>query len=266
MMERNRERQVDHMGSAFLEMPKAVIPPFEVGALGALDVATSGGTSVIRRSDESLIRQLTETLDRQLLKVLNCCSVPECDAARSSVWVSYARARRALSDTFNLVVPANVIDFVRASMIERVASDLQRARNVLFGDLVADQVEFTIWIGTRMQALAHEIDAAGESRDRDAELKLSSEFDLYAMWGQFHYDCVMAAMKFDRPIPEGIQDALCGGMRAWVNASAIMEEALALRVPSVEEASEVVLPWDEEDQELLDSSMRDLDAESAGSL
>lgn len=250
------------MDHALLEMPNGVTPPFEVGTLGAIDAASSGETSVIRRSDESLIRQLTEVLDKQLLTALCSRSVSEFEAARLKAWVNYARARRALADTINLIIPANVIGFARAATAERIAADLERSRNVLFGDKVADQVEFSIWISDRMQALGREIINAGEPKDRDADRKLSYEFDLYATWGQFHYDSVLAAIKFDRPISEVIQGAVCDGLRAWVNASSIMEEALALRTSSAEEL-EATLPWDEEDQELLDSSMRDLDAESA---
>ena len=254
------------MEFALLEMPSGVTPPFEVGTLGALDAATSGETGAIRRSDENLLRQLTDALDRLLLEILNCRSVAECDAARMKVWENYARARRALADTLWRVVPPNVIDFVRAATAERVAADLERSRNVLFSDSVADQVEFTLWISNRMQVLGHEILNAGKPRDRDADVKLNSEFNLYATWGQFHYDCILAAMKFDRPIPEEIQRVVCEGLRAWVNASSIMEEALALRKPNATNELEVELPWDKEDQELLDSSMRDLDAESAAEL
>jgi len=254
------------MELANLEMPSGVIPPFEVGTLGALD-AMSGDTCVIRRSDESLIRQLTEALDRQLLGILNCRSVEECEHSRQTVWINYVRARRALADTISRLIPEQVLELVRAATTERIAADLESARNVLFGDAIADQVEFSMWVVDRMQSLGHMISVAGEPSDKDADRKLSSDFHLYALWGQLHYDCVLAAIKFQRPIPEGIQYSIRDGLRAWVNASAIMEEALALRTQQgAEGCSEAELPWDEEDQELLDSSMKDLDAESATDL
>jgi hypothetical protein len=261
-----RERQVIEMESVFLEMPTRVTPPFEMGTLGALDATTSGETSVIARSDESLIRQLIQALDRQLLVILNCRSASECEKARREIWQNYARSRRALSDMINVVVPIGIIDLFRASTSERIASDLERARNVLFSEEIADQMEFTMWISDRMQFIGHQISIAGDPKDRDADIKLNADFHLYTMWGQFHYDCVLASMKFQLPIPSAIQDPIRDGLRAWVNASAIMEEALALRMPDQEQSSEVQLPWDEEDQELLDSSMKDLDAESASDL
>jgi hypothetical protein len=254
------------MESVLLEMPTRVTPPFEMGTLGALDATTSGETSVIARSDESLIRQLIEALDRQLLVILNCRSASECEKARREVWQNYARSRRALSDMISVVVPPGIIDLFRASTSARIASDLGRARNVLFSEEIGDQVEFTTWISDRMQFISHQISIADDPKDRDADIKLNEDFHLYTMWGQFHYDCVLASMKFKLPIPSPIQPSIRDGLRAWVNASAIMEEALALRMPDQEQSSEVQLPWDEEDQELLDSSMRDLDADSASAL
>jgi hypothetical protein len=71
-------------------------------------------------------------------------------------------------------------------------------------------------------------------------------------------------MKFDRPIPEEIREAVCDGLRAAVNAFVIMKEALRLRLPHIEELPLVAnLPWDDEDEGLLASSMKDRNANLA---
>lgn len=246
-----------------LEMPKRVVQPFEANTLGALDATASGETVVIKRTDENVLRQLTESLDKQLLAVLACRTPQEFADARQRVWENYFRARRALSDTISVLVPKHLITTLRLATMERVAEDLKRSRNVLFSDLIADQVEFSEWIVNKIQCLCHEVTKAGEPCDLDADRKLNEEFYLHAAWGQFHYDCILEAMKFDRPISEEIQGSIRDGLRAWVNAVAIVEEALCLRLDGTDNTIQLFDgPWDEEDEELLSSSMRDLDAES----
>lgn len=249
------------MESALLEMPTRGVQ-FEVGTLGALDATASGETSVIKRNDENLLRQLIETLDKQLLAVLNCRNVDEFDRERRNVWDGYMRARRSLTDMMKVLVPSNLGEVLEAAVAEKVSADLARARAVLFSDAVADQFEFTGWIGGKIRYIAHAIQKAGPPQDRDADIRLNADFYLYSMWGQFHYDCVLASMKFNLPIAQEIHESILDGLRAWVNVSAIIQEALALRCAQ-EEPSFFESPWDEEDQELLDSSMRDLDRDAA---
>jgi hypothetical protein len=251
------------MESALLDMPPRIDEPFEVHTLGALDTTSSDASSAIKRADADLIRKMTDTLDKQLLGVLSCRTQQELIETRERVWSKYFRARRALSDTIDLVVPKNVIQLVRFATAEKISEDLVRYRGVLFAEQVAEQVEFTDWLLTKMQFLGRTVAKAGEPRDRNADSKLHEDFLLCTSWGQFHYDCVLASMKFELPIPEQIQGSIRDGLRAWVNATSIMEEALALRVEDGSERLPEFFdgPWDKEDQELLESSMKDLDAE-----
>ena len=61
------------------------------------------------------------------------------------------------------------------------------------------------------------------------------------------------------PIAEEVKEMICEGLRAAVNAYVIVKDALALRrTEPIVESAPVDLPWDEEDDELLAASMRDL--------
>jgi len=255
------------MESGLFEIPTREAK-YEANTLGAIDAAVPGETGVIKRTDENLIRQLTRELDKQLLVVLSCRTADEFTKSRREVWDKYFRARRALNDTLNLLVPKSVIRMVSLAAAERVSEELTRYRNSLFRDEVAQQFEFTSWLVNRIQCVAHDIEKAGSPSDKDADIRLSDDFALFTAWGQFHYDCVLASMQFERPIPEKVQGSIRDGLRAWVNASAIIEEALSLRIADSQEGTVEVhdQPWDDEDQELLDSSMRDLDAESSATL
>jgi hypothetical protein len=251
------------MNPALLEMPTRMSQPFEAGSLGALDATASGETRVIKRTDESLLRQMTENLDKKLLSVLACRTSEEFGKTRREIWERYFRARRALGDTINLVIPKKFVESVRCATLQRITEDLDRSRNVLFGEDIAQQFEFTMWTVNRIQAVAHEIAKAGEPSDRNADSRLHEDFCLYTAWGQFHYDCVLASMKFEQPIHDDLQFPIRDGLRAWVNAAAIVEEALSLRVPDGIGGTVQFFDqsWDDEDEELLASSMKDLDAE-----
>lgn len=258
------------MGSTALEMmPTRVAPPFEVVGIGPLgaDNAASDEVCVVRRAkDADLIRSLMSVLDMQLVNVLGSRSSAEFVEARKGTWFSYVRARRALSDTMANLISASELEMLSSSALIRIDADVDGSREPLLGDAVAEQMKFSMWIIGKMRALGNEISKAESPKktgDCDLDLKLNEEFLLYSTWAQFHYDCVLAAMKFNKEVAPEVRDVIVDGLRAWVNACAIMEEALELRV-APPEYSEHPLPWDEEDEQLLASSMRDLDAESSG--
>lgn len=243
-------------------MPAEVANRFEIGNLSALDATSPGETSVIKRTDENVLRLLTQALDRQLLEVISCRTIQEFESTRHKTWEKYVWGRRALSDTISMLVPEKLRASMRTALAEKTADDLSRYRDSLFGEPLAQQAEFTTWLSDKIGYLAHEMAKAPplEEKDKPADLKLNADFNLYTTWGQFHYDCLLESMKFERPIHVAIQDSIRDGLRAWVNAASIIEEALLLRVKPEEIPEAKDAPWDEEDQELLDSSMRDLDA------
>jgi len=249
--------RVNIMGTAILDMPSNAIPPFEVSAIGALDAAATRSEF---RDDETLIQNLISVLDRHLLNMIGCRNSAEFDQSRDKIWPRYVRSRRALSDTLTGLFPSTILEFWSKSSEERLRSDLEQARNRLFGDSVVDQTLFSIWIMSKMRAISHAISESGEPRSKDEDLKLGEDFRIFLIWGQFHFDCVVAAIKFQRVFAKDVEYSICDGLKAWVNASAIMEEALALRTTKTDEyPNPDSLPWDEEDECLLSSSMKDMD-------
>jgi hypothetical protein len=158
---RAQKGKLSSTNSAWLEMPTRMSQPFESGSLGALDLTTSGETRVITRTDESLLRQMTENIDKTLLSVLACRTAEEFGKVRKEIWETYFRARRALGDTINLVIPKKFIESVRCATLERISEDLERSRTVLFGEEIAQQFEFTMWTVNRIQAVVREIEKAG---------------------------------------------------------------------------------------------------------
>ncbi|MGA2987001.1 MAG: hypothetical protein ABSG32_24650 [Terriglobia bacterium] len=242
-------------------MPRQVTPPFDGGTLGAFFGESESVRINLVRSDEELIRKLVSMLDNQLLAVLETRSVAEFGETRAAIWPKYIRARRALADTLSNLASESVMEDISKLCFAMLKTDLQKQKGVRFGDKLADQAIFTVWTLGKINTLAHEVNHAGEPSDRDADLKLNSEYQACSLWAQFHLDAIVAAMKFKKTIPDDVQEVICDGLRTAINVHVILQEALDLRVPKKELPLFAMLPWDQEDEELLASSMKDINAD-----
>jgi hypothetical protein len=255
------------MEMAAIEIPKGVCaPPSEIGTLGAFFQPSTTSEKKLVRSDENLIRELVVVLDRQLIAAVNARSIEEFDSVRKNVLPRYVRALRALHDTVSNLVSEDALEFLSDSVTPGLKDDLEKQRESRFGDKLTDQAVFTLWTFQKIRSLVRDITDAGavQADKKVADNALLQEYHANSLWAQFHLDVLFAAMKFDRPVCEQIRDTISEGLRAAVNAYVVMKDALFLRCPQPEQSAPVsALPWDSEDEELLASSMRDLDAESS---
>lgn len=244
------------MQEALLEMPSGLCPPFEAGALGALFEPSSTRETKLISSEVSLIGTLLSQLDRQLLEGLGSRTAKEFMLVRNKMLPRYVRALRALSDTMsNLVSPAEIEQRSKEALVA-ISSDLEKQRGARFTDQLVEQALFTMWTLGKNRELGRQICAEAEPIDKKADAALALDYQVHSRWAQFHLDSVVAAMKFRKDVPSEIQEALCDGMRAMVNAHVIIKEALSLRRSQAEAPAIANLPWDEEDERLLASSMR----------
>jgi hypothetical protein len=245
------------METAVCKMPTYVYDPAEVGTIGAFFEPSVASEKNLRRSEQELVRELVAVLDKQLLKVIDSRSKTEFATTRDSVWPRYVRALRALHDTVANLVPDNVYEMISHAVIDDLSADLQQEGSQRLGGKVIEQSIFTLWTMQRIRQLGREIVDAGKlpPKYRSKDKALFEEYYGTSLWAQFHLDMVFCALKFDRPLCEDIHDLICDGLRASVNAYAVMKDALRLRQPSVEDTAIENLPWDEEDDELLASSM-----------
>jgi hypothetical protein len=238
--------------------------PPDIGAVGAFFQPFTASETLIR-SDERLLRELVSVLDRQLLAAVATRSAAEFSSVRERVLLRYIRALHALQDTASNLVSDETIHRIADSVIAELSADLEKQES-RFGRKLIDQTVFTLWTLQKLRALQRQILSAGDvPKEKMAEdSALLCEYQMASWWASFHVDVLFAAIKFDRPICEQIRETICDGMRAVVNAYVIMKDALVLRCPPAEEgAPATALPWDEEDEQLLASSMRDLDAASS---
>jgi len=246
---------------ALLDVPRLGVAPFVVGTVGALYEPSIVIETELVRADERLIRELLSMMDRQLLSVLEARDAAEFSKRRQDVFPKYVRALRAISDTMSNLISESEIESLSSEATASLAKDLEKQRGIIIANRVVDQAVFTLWTLGKIRAIGRRIEAAGRvSADREGDdLKLLKEYRLTSLWSQFHLDSTFAAIKFRKSLPEDIQNVIHDGLRSAVNAYAIMREALSLRTP-VEEVPPKELPWTDEDEILLESSMRDINA------
>lgn len=248
------------MGTVALGIPNEPCPPFNISPVGTLFERSDVVDTILVRSDERLIRELASMLDTQLLAVLESRTASEFAQVREKIWPKYARSIRALSDTVSNLMSEDQIAIISEGAIAEFKEDLGKQRGLRFGETLIDQAMFTLWVMNKVRSLGQKIHDAGEPSDKDADLKLNRDYQVYWLWTQFHMDIIVAAMEFRKSVPADVQEAIRGGLRASVNVYAIMKDALRLRRPELQPSLETALPWDDEDEQLLASSMRDVNA------
>ena len=246
---------------AFLLTPLA---PDVVGTLGASFKHQRIDNHSLTNSDMKLIAQLAFRVHKQIIRVLEAKNLREFERRRDAAWPNYVRGIRALSDTMRSFIPREEYLALSTEALNGFTEEFEKERGKGFTDELINQIQFTLWTLGRLTSLGSAIDAAGmppkESKGIDTEL--NKEYRLFSVWSQFHVDITLAAINLGKPIAPAIQHEICEGLRTAVNAYAIGEDALALRrneegLPEPVAANNV---WDDEDEELLASSMRDLDA------
>ena len=242
----------------------ASLAPDVVGTLGASfeQQRIEIDNESLSNSDVKLIAQLAFQIHRQILRVLEARSLSEFKRRRDDAWANYARAVRALSDTMRNFMPREAFIALSNKALEVFTQDFESERGRSFTEELINQIQFTLWTLRRLTSLGFAIDAAGNPPEemRGADAELNKDYRTHSLWSQFHVDITLAALSLHKTITGEIQHEICEGLRAAVNAYAIGEEALALRAPRLETPVVTNSAWDEEDAELLASSMRDLDA------
>jgi hypothetical protein len=250
------------MGTAVLNLPRELCTPTEIGSLGAFFDTSASQDKIVRSKEIRLISALVSQLDEYLLAVISAQSAAKFEEIRAEAWPKYARGLRALQDVMSNLVSESAVEAVYKGAIKSIEQDLYANGESLFGKTLTEQAVFTLWTLGEIRSLRREIMAVdADPAKRQEDVKLFQEYHVNSLWAQFHLDSLMAADKFKRPVPEAIRGEICDGLRAVVNAYAIMKSALRLRMSKTEESAPANLPWDEEDDRLLESSLRDIDAD-----
>jgi hypothetical protein len=226
-----------------------------------LPSARSSSKQELSAKIEEVLRATTTLVDGLLVRAIESKTREEFRGL--NVFSNYAQLVMWLTRVVNIVVPAPVIEVLSAQSFSELEADFREQGLVRFGAAARDQAMFTIWTMRRTNALLSKLHSAGppsaELRDQDAAI--AAEFTACAAWTAFHLDCLLAAIRFDKTIQPDVLTEIKSGLLAAVNAYGLARRGLVLR-STQPEPTIVNAPWDDEDKELLDSSMRDMELET----
>jgi hypothetical protein len=211
-------------------------------------------------SAEELFKGITGVLDDLLLRTIDRRTRAEFVAMRSEVFFGYFKAVVALSNLATVIVPKPIIEKLVVESFSELEAELRDEGLARFGTAARDQAVFTVWTFRKISRMISTIAAAPPAPkeiQREDE-RIAAEFSFCAAWAQFHLDCLVVAIRFDKAVSPGALSEICDGLRAAANAYGLIRQGVELRVPPAEATVQPYI-WDEEDQELLDSSMRDLE-------
>jgi hypothetical protein len=213
-------------------------------------------------SSEEMIKNICTILDRIVVNAIEKQTNNEFVAYRDAEFPTYLKAMRAFADYASLTIPKEVLDQLANNSFSEMEENLSEHGDA-FGLAVRDQAIFTVWTFKKIRVLIKKIldnqNVLEEHKNADNEL--AAKFGTYILWARFHLDCLTASLRTHKPIYPGVRDTIADGLRAAVNAYAYVKQGVDLRVP-VNEPKVGAVEWDQEDQELLDSSMRDIGRET----
>lgn len=208
-------------------------------------------------STEELLKNIADIHNQIIFGVIEKRTATEFRAARDEAFPKYLHLMRAVSDLARVLIPPQVLERLANESFSELESDF-REHGDLFGSAVRDQAIFTVWTFRKISSLVRQVPASGVSVcDRGKDIDLNSKFVPHALWTRFHLDCLTISMHSHKPIYPDVRDVIADGLRAAVNAYAWAKQGFELRNPVVEPLL-AQYEWDDEDTELMDSSMSDL--------
>jgi hypothetical protein len=211
---------------------------------------------------EEILKGITSVLDGLVLRAVASQDQQEFRAARTEVFPNYANAVISLAKLANIIVPEHVMDRVVGETFSEFEAEFREHGLERFGAPTKEQAMFTVWTLRRTSRLISKIsNSARIPKGRmEQDRELASNFTFYTVWTQFHLDCLLAAIRFNKPIQLDVLPEIIDGLRGAVNAYGYARQGLRLRAAETESPL-TPYQWDEEDQDLLDSSMRDMETQ-----
>ena len=247
-----------------MEIEQKGIACDSIGALLAFVGFSSSkkSTQNLSGAADGLFRGIEKILNDLMVPAIESRTVAEFDSIRKEVFNNYFRTITAASNLATVVIPSGVMERLVGDSLCEAENTFKQEGLSRFGTEARDQAVFTVWTfrkGSRLTMQLMSTQLANEDlKARDQEL--AKEFSFYAAWAHFHLDCMQLAIVHNKIINPAVLVEMCDGLRAAVNAYGLVRQGLDLRLPKQSPVPTQRL-WDEEDQELLDESMRDMASE-----
>jgi hypothetical protein len=217
-----------------------------------------------------VFKQLSEVTDSLILAVIEKRTTGDFRSAAIKCFNSYVRALRMRSDFLQVILKNDLR--ATARLVDRSLNalefDFKDHGTLQFGPALTEQAEFTIWTRRKTANLVWRLFDPGvlnhtpSKEAMELSKKLYSDFALAAAWSQFHLDCLTTAMRLRMAIYPDVVPAIVEGLRMEVNAYALAKQMIDLYLPPATEEQLVPYTWTEDDEELLASSMEDMESET----
>lgn len=214
-------------------------------------------------SAAELFKGIKHVVDDLLLRAIDKRTAESFIAVRESVFGDYFKTMSALTNLALVMVPAPTLERLMSESFSELEADLREQGLARFGATARDQAVFTVWTLRKVARLGSVIASAPNVPEqlRTEDQQIAKQFALASRYSQFHLECLVASMHFNKAIHPEVLTEICDGLRVAVNAYGLIRQAVDLRVPRTE-PNIAPYDWDEEDDDLLSSSMDDMEAET----
>lgn len=248
-----------------LSLPQGMVPITIAELRTFVGLPAKKKSARLSASTDELVSNIAGIVNELLLSAIEKRTGAEFASIRDEVFPQYVMALRALSDLLRIVVPdRSVLERLVRESFSELEADFREHGLPKFGADVRDQALFTVWTLRKTSDTIWKIaDSVPIAEDlREADLRLAKEFGFNAIWTQFHLGCLILAIRRDKPVYPDVLPQISEGLRAAVNAYAWIKQVARLRIPPTDPVLTPV-EWDEEDEKLLASSMREIESEAS---
>jgi hypothetical protein len=213
-------------------------------------------------STDELIRSVVSVIDGLVLFVMEKRTAQDFISARAETFPQYFVAMRALGDLMRILIPKHALERLIAESLSELEADFRDLGAQTFGRDLRDRGIFTVWTLRKINDLAQEVGKLpAPPKGNETAGDIVMKFAAHAIWTRFHIDCLVKSMRSNKPIFPEVVDVIVDGLRAAVNSYAWIRQVVDERTGGAEPVLSPV-QWDEEDEELLADSMRDLASEA----
>lgn len=216
-----------------------------------------------------IFKQLAQITDSLIVTAIEKRGMADFTAAAIGLFNPYMRALRVKSDLLQVVLKNDLQateQIVSRSLIGMEFSFKDYGAKQ-FGSALTEQAEFTIFSRRKTASLVWKlfepetVNHAPSAEAQELANTLYPQFALFSAWSQFHLECLTTAIRLNKTIYPDVVPAIVEGLRAEVNAYATAKQMIDLYLPPSAQEDLIPYAWSGLDEELLASSMEDMESE-----
>lgn len=211
---------------------------------------------------DEVLKNISAILNEIIFDAIAKRTAQEFNQTFERAFPSYVKLVLSFAGIVSTMVSRSVLARIATESFCELEADLRENGVKCFGADMKDRAVFTVWtlrkISDLLEVLSKSSDVADDRREQDEDF--AHRFLTHALRARFSVDCLTLSMQANRPIYPDVLPSMEDGLRSAVDAFAWVKQAVGLRFPSVHalDLDVSAVPWDDEDQGLLNASMRAL--------